>query len=653
MVAISFLSVFRIIATRIALPIATQLDRLCLPIKLRVLVTHKLDLSPASPEDFNRICYNLRIISNGIRPEYAALDCGFNRQSVCCANIAWYFLCFAFGVHGSDEQWENSTLTNQFSDYSTYSNGNMMATTNAQFLYSQTVPTDLSGSLWDATATEGTQHFHGDSEEFPFSFGHVTPRGHGQEQHEAVDDTCGKWIAQEEVPAVTAEPMRRISSRSSSRSNKHKTLKTSAHKTRPRILSTVSQGSHMSQFDMTGNGQMDAYLIHESDAVSSQMFYPMPMSVGLTTDGLPYSPDVLDAAGMPQQHMDPTHMQLDFDACLAGNSPSGSWGSSSIESRTSSPTIPEEWASIPMGKSSPQSNGSSPMIDSQSPSYHSGIGLVTAEDIHGNDMHDGTFAPSSFTRRPSGDGESSARDHPLYKSAMPKPDGLFHCPWEGHSSCNHKPEKLKCNYDKFVDSHLKPYRCKNESCENARFSSTACLLRHEREAHAMHGHGDKPYLCTYEGCDRAVPGCGFPRNWNLRDHMRRVHNDNGSTLSAVSAAPSGRGPHSHSAKGRKRKSKDSSSESSSSGRKTSSKTASADDAAAAARAAEQPLIEEWYEHQRALRSYLQHYDNPAAFEVLDQCGEATEHFAAMEKISRNLKNSRDTYGRSYTHHYTG
>lgn len=207
---------------------------------------------------------------------------------------------------------------------------------------------------------------------------------------------------------------------------------------------------------------------------------------------------------------------------------------------------------------------------------------------------------------------------------------------------------------KFVDSHLKPYRCKVESCENARFSSTACLLRHEREAHAMHGHGDKPYLCTYEGCDRAVPGCGFPRNWNLRDHMRRVHNDNGQSLAAVASGShsSSRGSHSSSSsKGRKRKSKDS--ESSSSGRKSSSKSNADEAAAAAARAAEQPLMDQWWDHRNALQSYLQRFDNPIAFEVLEQSGEASDHFAAMEKISRRLKKSREPHRRSYSHHHSG
>lgn len=39
----------------------------------------------------------------------------------------------------------------------------------------------------------------------------------------------------------------------------------------------------------------------------------------------------------------------------------------------------------------------------------------------------------------------------------------------------------------------------------------------------MHGHGEKPFLCTFSGCERGLPGHGFPRHWNLRDHMRRVH----------------------------------------------------------------------------------------------------------------------------------
>ena len=75
---------------------------------------------------------------------------------------------------------------------------------------------------------------------------------------------------------------------------------------------------------------------------------------------------------------------------------------------------------------------------------------------------------------------------------------------------------------KYLDSHLKPYHCKIPQCQETRFSSTACLLRHEREAHGMHGHGSKPHTCHFPDCDRYENG--FPRRWNLYDHMRRVHN---------------------------------------------------------------------------------------------------------------------------------
>lgn len=43
----------------------------------------------------------------------------------------------------------------------------------------------------------------------------------------------------------------------------------------------------------------------------------------------------------------------------------------------------------------------------------------------------------------------------------------------------------------------------------------------------MHGHEEKPFLCSYDGCERGVKGNGFPRHWNLRHHLKRVHNDSG------------------------------------------------------------------------------------------------------------------------------
>ncbi len=98
----------------------------------------------------------------------------------------------------------------------------------------------------------------------------------------------------------------------------------------------------------------------------------------------------------------------------------------------------------------------------------------------------------------------------------------------------------------------------------------------------MHGHGDKPYLCTYKGCDRAQPGNGFPRQWNLKDHMRRVHHDDGATLQASGAnSPPASGNSAGQTKGRKK-----------GGRKTSLKagSAAAESAAAAVKVYEAAVV---------------------------------------------------------------
>jgi len=49
--------------------------------------------------------------------------------------------------------------------------------------------------------------------------------------------------------------------------------------------------------------------------------------------------------------------------------------------------------------------------------------------------------------RSSLDIDHTARDHPLYQNVTPKADGLYHCPFEGQDNCQHRPEKLKCNYE--------------------------------------------------------------------------------------------------------------------------------------------------------------------------------------------------------------
>ena len=85
---------------------------------------------------------------------------------------------------------------------------------------------------------------------------------------------------------------------------------------------------------------------------------------------------------------------------------------------------------------------------------------------------------------------------------------------------------LTPSHSKYLDSHLKPYYCGREpGCKDQSFSSNACLFRHEREAHGLHGHGVNPYLCPVPTCERAKEDGGFPRSWNLKDHVKRVHGE--------------------------------------------------------------------------------------------------------------------------------
>ncbi|KAF2418485.1 hypothetical protein EJ08DRAFT_52963 [Tothia fuscella] len=116
--------------------------------------------------------------------------------------------------------------------------------------------------------------------------------------------------------------------------------------------------------------------------------------------------------------------------------------------------------------------------------------------------------------------ETTPRSHSLYH-VLPAEDGYYHCPYAATENCGHEPKQLKCEYDKHIDSHLKPFKCRNNNCRDLQFSSTACLLRHEREAHEMHGHAES--LCEYPPCSRSVPGNGFRRSYNCKDHMTRCH----------------------------------------------------------------------------------------------------------------------------------
>lgn len=154
----------------------------------------------------------------------------------------------------------------------------------------------------------------------------------------------------------------------------------------------------------------------------------------------------------------------------------------------------------------------------------------------------------------------------------------------------------------------------------------------------MHGHGEKPYLCTYEGCERSVAGHGFPRQWNLRDHMRRVHNDNGTAAQPASPPPTA--PAATSSRGRKRKSdvqeKQPSQEKPSSRKSANKGTEPAAPAPKQAEAPVHPELDQWYEHQKALQTFIQGCIQPDDPQSLQYIKDAQDHLTAMGRISHEL-----------------
>ncbi|KAH6655909.1 hypothetical protein BKA67DRAFT_675913 [Truncatella angustata] len=113
---------------------------------------------------------------------------------------------------------------------------------------------------------------------------------------------------------------------------------------------------------------------------------------------------------------------------------------------------------------------------------------------------------------------------------IPKPDrqvrknarGKYECTWD---ACDEKDREFnrKCEWNKHMDKHERPYKCQVEGCEKlAGFTYSGGLLRHEREVHSKHGGPRNPLNCPHVTCKRHN-GKGFSRLENLNEHLRRVH----------------------------------------------------------------------------------------------------------------------------------
>ncbi|KIH91865.1 c2h2 finger domain containing protein [Sporothrix brasiliensis 5110] len=571
----------------------------------------------------------------------------------------------------------------------------------------------MSGGQWDG-AVEGTQNFADfsdqgdlaqDSDEYAYQRLDEYRLQQQQMQQSRTPRPETKWAALGPAGAAaatagaTSVPMHRTVSKSSASSFKSRTIRASSHKSRPRVQASLSaplygatpsapsvyniQAYYNSSTAAAAGGGMspDQYLALYSQGLGSATY-------GTAEGAMPtYNTDLAASLGsnlhnqQQQQHVDPTCTQMNMDGF---DLESLNGLDNMVFDPSHTPISPQTWASSSSRRSSPDRAQVEAAAGRKRTT--SGLGRISSSSSGGGNNMDqsnnGDDASTSSSSRRQSEGES-ARDHPLYKTAACHPDGLYHCPWEGEESCNHKPEKLKCNYDKFVDSHLKPYRCKNTACENARFSSTACLLRHEREAHAMHGHGDKPYLCPHPECDRAQPGFGFPRQWNLKDHMRRVHHDDGSQLehmaaaagTAVDAAPMAVSSSQAVSKGRKRKKDTAATSTSASSRKGSSSSSKSGGSSgsgssssssshhrdaesrrhmqelAAMEAAHKLAVDkskaEWHHHKDMLSNVVMKFSEPDDPEMLAQLQAAQIHFDAISRISTEMISSSSSSQQYY------
>ncbi|KAK4154601.1 hypothetical protein C8A00DRAFT_42671 [Chaetomidium leptoderma] len=149
-------------------------------------------------------------------------------------------------------------------------------------------------------------------------------------------------------------------------------------------------------------------------------------------------------------------------------------------------------------------------------------------------------APPVVTTTTASKEDSPTATTPQRIKAIPKPDrevtrnleGKFICTWPG---CAEEPKEFirKCEWNKHMDKHDRPYKCAAAGCEKLPgFTYSGGLLRHEREVHGKHGGPKNSFYCPHPNCKRHA-GKGFSRQENLNEHLRRVHTQNGLPLNGA------------------------------------------------------------------------------------------------------------------------
>jgi hypothetical protein len=104
------------------------------------------------------------------------------------------------------------------------------------------------------------------------------------------------------------------------------------------------------------------------------------------------------------------------------------------------------------------------------------------------------------------------RSHSFYKR-QPDKDGMYRCPKKDESGCSHRPTTHKKVYKRYIDSHLKPFRCSEKDC------TMSFARRYPCEQHVLtHGTLREKIFCTVAGC-----GTEYATRANMIRHVRQTH----------------------------------------------------------------------------------------------------------------------------------
>ncbi|MCJ1264107.1 hypothetical protein MMC22_003978 [Lobaria immixta] len=90
--------------------------------------------------------------------------------------------------------------------------------------------------------------------------------------------------------------------------------------------------------------------------------------------------------------------------------------------------------------------------------------------------------------------------------------------------CAHrKPFRNDSEMRRHMATHTRPFACKENACASKPFGDKAGLMRHLREVHGQQVQGQAPqtFMCPEPNCKRHRRG--FPREYNMLEHHRRLH----------------------------------------------------------------------------------------------------------------------------------